>query len=102
LPGLPAGPARYLTEADLLRAGCVRAFLCQPRLVILELPGAAQQDDLLRTLLEVGAEARGQGVTVMWLIGPGPAMRDRSVRPTHRLRLSDAGLTPMRMVGRAA
>jgi phospholipid/cholesterol/gamma-HCH transport system ATP-binding protein len=102
LPGLPAGPARHLTDLDLLRAACVRAFLGQPRLVILELPGTAQQDDLLPALLEVGAEARGQGVTVMWLAGPGPAMRDRSVRPTHRLRLSDIGLAPMRLVGRAA
>ena len=102
LPGLPAGPARYLTELDLLRAACVRAFLGQPRLVILELPGTAQQDDLLPALLEVGAEARGQGVAVMWLAGPGPAMRDRSVRPTHRLRLSDVELAPMRMPGRAA
>ena len=102
LPGLPAGPARYLTELDLLRAACVRAFLGQPRLVILELPGTAQQEDLLPALLEVGAEARGQGVAVMWLAGPGPAMRDRSVRPTHRLRLSDVELAPMRMPGRAA
>ena len=102
LPGLPAGPARHLTDPDLLRAACVRAFLGQPRLVILELPGTSQQDDLLPMLLEVGAEARGQGVTVMWLAGPGPAMRDRSVRPTHRLRLSDVGLAPMRLPGRAA
>jgi phospholipid/cholesterol/gamma-HCH transport system ATP-binding protein len=97
LPGLPAGPARHLTDLDLLRAACVRAFLGQPRLVILELPGSAQQDDLLPTLLELGAEARGQGVTIMWLAGPGPATRDRSVRATHRLRLSDVGLAPMRL-----
>jgi phospholipid/cholesterol/gamma-HCH transport system ATP-binding protein len=38
LPGLPAGPTRRSTGPDLLRAACVRAFLGQPRLVILELP----------------------------------------------------------------
>ena len=101
LPGLPAGPARHLTDLDLLRAACVRVFLGEPRLVILELPGTSQQDDLLLTLLEVGAEARGQGVTVMWLAASGPATRDRSVRPTHRLRLSDVGLAPVRLPGRA-
>jgi phospholipid/cholesterol/gamma-HCH transport system ATP-binding protein len=101
LPGLPAGPARRLTDHDLLRAACVRAFLGQPRLVILELPVAAQQDDLLPALLEVGAEARGQGATVMWLAGAGPALRDRSIRAAHRLRLSDAGLTPLRLAARA-
>ena len=102
LPGLPAGPARRLTEPDLLRAACVRAFLGQKRLVILELPVTAQQEDLLPALLAVGAEMRGQGVTVMWLAGPGPALRDRSIRATHRLRLNDAGLTPVRPVAHPA
>jgi phospholipid/cholesterol/gamma-HCH transport system ATP-binding protein len=102
LPGLPAGPARQLTQPDLLRAACVRAFLGQPRLVILELPVATQQDDLLPALLEASAEARGRGATVMWLAAAGPALRDRSVRPTHRLRLSDAGLAPVRALARAA
>jgi phospholipid/cholesterol/gamma-HCH transport system ATP-binding protein len=102
LPGLPAGPARQLTDPDLLRAACVRAFLGRPRLVILELPGPAQQDDLLPALLEVGAEARGRGVTVMWVAGAGPALRDRSIHATHRLRLNDSGLAPVRLSGRAA
>ena len=60
LPGLPAGPAQQLPAPDLLRAACVRAFLGQPRLVILELPAAVQQDDLLAALLDVGAVARGE------------------------------------------
>jgi phospholipid/cholesterol/gamma-HCH transport system ATP-binding protein len=102
LPGLPAGPARRLTDSDLLRAACVRAFLGQPRLVILELPLTAQQDDLVPALLAVGAEARGQGVAVMWLAGAGPVLRDRSIQVTHRLRLSDAGLLPARVLTRAA
>jgi phospholipid/cholesterol/gamma-HCH transport system ATP-binding protein len=102
LPGLPAGPARRLTEADLLRAACVRAFLGRPRLVILELPATVQQDDLLHALLEVGAEARGQGLTVIWLAGTGPALRNRLVHATHRLRLTDKGLTTIRALEQAA
>ena len=102
LPGLPVGPARRLTDPDLLRAACVRAFLGQPRLVILELPVTAQQDELLPALLQVGAEARGQGVTVMWLAAAGPALRDRSIHATHRLRLTDTGLAPMRSQAAAA
>jgi phospholipid/cholesterol/gamma-HCH transport system ATP-binding protein len=102
LPGLPAGPARDLSEPDLLRAACVRAFLGEPRLVILELPVSAQQEDLLPALLGVGAEARGRGATVVWLANAGPALRDRSIRPTHRLRLNDAGLMPVRRLERVA
>jgi phospholipid/cholesterol/gamma-HCH transport system ATP-binding protein len=99
---LPAGPARRLTEADLLRAACVRAFLGRPRLVILELPATMQRDDLLPALLEVGAEARGQGLTMMWLAGAGPALRNRSVRATQRLRLTDTGLTTIHVLERVA
>jgi phospholipid/cholesterol/gamma-HCH transport system ATP-binding protein len=102
LPGLPAGPARMLSEPDLLRAACVRAFLGLPRLVILELPVAVQQDELLTTFLEVGAEARGRNACVIWLANPGPALRDASIRPTHRLRLTDSGLAAVRRIRAAA
>ena len=102
LPGLPAGPARLLTEPDLLRASCVRAFLGRPRLIILELPLAAQQDDLLAALLELGLEARQRNACVVWLANPGPALRGRTVMPTHRLRLSEMGLAPARRLRTAA
>lgn len=93
LPGLPMGPARRLTDPDLLRAACVRAFLGRPRLVILELPSTSQDDALLKAVLEVGTQARGEGATIMWLATPGLALRLWSARATHRLRLSDSGLT---------
>ena len=93
LPGLPSGPARLLTEPDLLRAACVRAFLGMPDLVLLELQSAAQDVALLQSLLAIGAEARGRGACVVWLARAGQRLRERSIRPTHRLRLSDAGLT---------
>lgn len=96
LPGLPVGPARLMQEQDLLRASCVRAFLGQPELLILELPSSAQQDALLDALLELGAEARGRGAGVVWLAGTGPALRKAHVRPTQRLRLGDGGLLPAR------
>ena len=102
LPGLPAGPARLLAGPDLLRAACVRAFLGRPRLIVLELPLAVQEDHLLRAFLELGAEARGRGAGVAWLANPGPALRDPGIRPTHRLRLTDFGLAAVRSARAAA
>lgn len=93
LPGLPIGPARAMNEFDLLRAAFVRAFLGQPRLLILELSPLAQDAAMIETLLSVGAEARGEGACVVWLAVGGQQLRGRSIRPTHRLRLGDAGLT---------
>ncbi len=92
LPGLPAGPARLLSDADLLRAACVRAFLGGPRLIILELPLAVQEPEVLRACLTVGAAARGSGAAVLWLAASGAGLRDRSITPTHRFRLTDSGL----------
>lgn len=91
LPGLPAGPARLLSDADLLRAACVRAFLGQPRLIVLELPLSAQEDGILSASLSLGAQARGDGAAVVWLAAAGPALRFRSLAQL-RLRLGDAGL----------
>lgn len=92
LPGLPAGPARLLNEFDLLRAAFVRAFLGRPRLLLLELAPAAQSDPMLDALLDAGAEARGNGACVVWLV---PRRQLRNIRPTHHLRLGDTGLTSM-------
>ena len=91
LPGLPTGPARLLSDADLLRAGCVRAFLGAPRLLILELPLSAQEDAVLSACLSLGAEARSSGAAVLWLAAPGPALRHGSLAPV-RLHLGDTGL----------
>jgi phospholipid/cholesterol/gamma-HCH transport system ATP-binding protein len=102
LPGLPAGPARRLRDPDLLRSACVRAFLGEPRLVILELPVTVQQDDLLSALIEAGATARGNGAAVLWLANSGPALRIRTINPSHRLRLSDMDLASVRRTRNAA
>jgi len=92
LPGLPTGPAWLLSEADLLRAAAVRAFLGEPRLLILELPPAAQDDDFLSGLLSAGTDARRRGAAVMWLAAAGPALRTRAAMPTQRLHITDYGL----------
>jgi phospholipid/cholesterol/gamma-HCH transport system ATP-binding protein len=92
LPGLPVGPAHRLSEPDLLRAAAVRAFLGEPLLLILELPGAAQNEEFIERLLVAGATARQRGAAVLWLAVSGPALRHRAVMPTQRLRLTDAGL----------
>jgi phospholipid/cholesterol/gamma-HCH transport system ATP-binding protein len=95
LPGLPMGSARLMSEKDLLRAAAVRAFLDEPRLLMLELPPAAQEDGFLSALLTAGTDARRRGAAVMWLAGVGPALRTRAAMPTQRLRIGDYGLTTL-------
>jgi phospholipid/cholesterol/gamma-HCH transport system ATP-binding protein len=101
LPGMPVGPARRLSERDLLRAAAVRAFLGEPDLLILELPAAAQNEDFITRLLVACATARQRGAAVMWLATAGRALQTRAIMPTQRLRLSDTGLAALH-AGRVA
>jgi phospholipid/cholesterol/gamma-HCH transport system ATP-binding protein len=96
LPGLPAGPISALSPGDLLRAGFVRAFLGEPLLVILESPVQGLHADLVPLLLNRIAAMRDRGGAVLWLTRSRLVWGDRSFPATHRLRLSNRGLSPER------
>src|SRR5215472_2264306 len=67
LPGLPSGPLRGLSAGDLAGAACIRAFLGEPLLIILESPLAGDDAELATRLLSWIARARGQRTAVLWL-----------------------------------
>jgi phospholipid/cholesterol/gamma-HCH transport system ATP-binding protein len=92
LPGLPMGRPRDLSLADLARAACVRAFLGQPALLVLEHPLQTRFREMMPALLNALAAARDRGAAAIWLTGSDAVWRDRSLPTTHRLRLSAAGL----------
>lgn len=88
LPGLPLGRPARLPALDLLRAGCVRAFLGQPVLVLLECgleePVPAE---LIAPLLRAIGAARGRGAACLWLTGSPRLLRDAAIPAAQRLRL---------------
>lgn len=97
LPGLPLGLPREQHPNDLARSACVRAFLGEPALLLLESPlleGTAP--DLLLPLLDRLVEARSRGAACLWLTRSALVWSDRSIPATRRLRLSERGLTPAR------
>ena len=96
LPGLPTGLPSELSAIDLARAACVRAFLCQPALLLLESPVQGRFADLKEPILDALAAARSDGAAAIWLAGSELVWRDRSVPATHHLRLRDDGLRPGR------
>ena len=97
LPGLPLERPSQVAAADLARAACVRAFLGEPLLLLLESPVQAQFADLLPPLLDALASARDRGAAVVWLTRSELVWRDRSVPATQRFRLHDQGLAPARL-----
>ncbi|HYB08956.1 MAG TPA: ABC transporter ATP-binding protein [Alphaproteobacteria bacterium] len=96
LPGLPIGRPGDLSPSDLARAACVRAFLGDPALVLLENPTQGQFLDLLLPLFNTLATARSQGSAAIWLTRSDRVWRDPSVPSTYRLRLGKDGLVPAR------
>jgi len=66
LPGLPAGTVKRTRPQDLNAASCIRAFLGEPVLVILERPARDLCFEILAPLVNVVRAARDRGAAVLW------------------------------------
>ena len=88
LPGLPLGMPDGFTRMDLQRAACVRAFLGDPLLVMLEDPTYAAHANLLKPLVDAIRVARNRGAAVIWFSPASRIWRDRSIPVTRRYRMA--------------
>lgn len=88
LPGLPSGSADDLIRADHQRAVCVRAFLGQPSMILLEEPTFGAYPDLLLPLVNAIRSACDRGCGVVWLTLDDQIWNDPLLPVTARYRLS--------------
>ena len=88
LPGIPLGAPDGFTPMDLQRAACVRAFLGDPLLVILEDPTYAAHTNLLKPLVDAIRVARNRGAAVIWFSPAVEIWRDRSIPVARRYRVA--------------
>lgn len=95
LPGLPLGFPETLAQGDLARAALVRAFLGQPRLVVLEDPTGAVGTEILPPLLAEIRAVRDAGGAVVWLTHQPEVALDRSLPATQRWSLLGQRLVPL-------
>jgi phospholipid/cholesterol/gamma-HCH transport system ATP-binding protein len=96
LPGLPLEAPDDLSAIDLARAGCVRAFLGDPALPLLESPLQGRFTELMEPLLNALATVRHNGGAAIWLTRNDLIWSDRSFPAEHRLRLGERGLVSAR------
>ena len=93
LDGVPEETPHELSRLDLARAGCARAFLQRPALLLLESPREIEAADALveplRALLE---PALAEGVTAVWATRSRIAWEDPSFPATRRFHLGAGGL----------
>jgi phospholipid/cholesterol/gamma-HCH transport system ATP-binding protein len=87
LPGLPLGLPGDFTAADLKRAACVRAFLGQPLLILLQEPASDMASEIVSPLIQAIRDARDRGAAVIWFTKKGGIWNDTSLPATRRYRL---------------
>jgi phospholipid/cholesterol/gamma-HCH transport system ATP-binding protein len=97
LPGLPVMPSDALSAADLLRASCVRAFLGDPQLVILDNPELERITDLVPSLLNALMAAHDNRAAGIWFTRGDALWIDGSFPASMRFRLTERGLMSMRV-----
>jgi phospholipid/cholesterol/gamma-HCH transport system ATP-binding protein len=95
LPGLPLVRPSELVASDLACAACVRAFLGDPELILLETPVQGRFISLIAPLLNALAAARDRGAAAIWFTRSNVVWRDPTFPVTHRLRLGERGLLPV-------
>ena len=92
LSELPTARPAQTSAQDLLRAACVRAFLGEPKLLLLERPEHGAYPGLVPPLQSAVAAARAKGVAVMWLTNLQEVFDDPQMSPTVRYRMQGPSL----------
>jgi len=88
LPGLPTGLPDDAMRTDHQRAACIRAFLGQPSLILLEEPTFGVYPEILPPLINAIRNACDRGCGVIWLTLEDHIWNDPLLPATHRYRLT--------------
>ena len=87
-PGLPTGLPADVMRTDNQRAACIRAFLGQPSLILLEEPTFGVYPEILPPLINAIRDVRDRGCGVIWLTLEDRVWNDPMLPATHRYRLT--------------
>ena len=88
LPGLPSGQPDDVMRTDHQRAACIRAFLGQPSLILLEEPTNGVYPEILPPLINAIRKACDRGCGVIWLTLEDQVWNDPVLPATYRYRLT--------------
>ena len=87
LPGLPRGRPGKVRRWDLRKAACIRAFLGQPALIILEQPVRGVYADFMAPLVNAVQSARTHGAAVLWTVTDPQIWNYPGIHATTRARM---------------
>jgi phospholipid/cholesterol/gamma-HCH transport system ATP-binding protein len=87
LPGLPRGRPGKMRRWDLRKAACIRAFLGQPALIIIEQPARGVYADFMAPLVNAVQSARTRGAAVLWTVTDPRIWNYPGIRATTRAKM---------------
>lgn len=87
LPGLPRGRPGKVRRWDLRKAACIRAFLGQPALIILEQPARGVYADFMAPLVNAVQSARARGAAVLWTVTDPQSWNYPGIHATTRAKM---------------
>ena len=87
LPGLPRGRPGKVRRWDLRKAACIRAFLGQPRLIILEQPVRGVYADFMAPIINAVQSARRHGAAVLWTVTDPQIWNHPGIHATARAKM---------------
>ncbi len=93
LPGLPQGRPSSMRTPDLRRAACVRAFLGEPDLLILERPTAGVYPAIMPSLMTAVRRARERGAAILWTTDNWELWNDPGINPTIRCKMTGSQMS---------
>ena len=96
LPGLPAGRPPELSRDELMRAACVKAFLGEPMLVLIEDPTVAAARAIQHALAAEFINVQNRGGAVVCCVASLAADVCGMLGTCDWMRLGDRGLGPAR------
>ena len=97
LPGLPRGRPASVRRPDLRKAACIRAFLGQPTLIILERPERGVYADLIAPLVNAVRSACQRGAAVLWTASDPRIWQNPALGATSRAKMCGPQLYAMEM-----
>lgn len=95
LPGLPRGRPAGVRRPDLRKAACIRAFLGQPTLIILERPERGVYADVIAPLVHAVQSARQRGAAVLWTASDPCIWQNPALGATGRAKMFGSQLHTM-------
>lgn len=84
LPGLPRGRPGQVRRWDLRKAACIRAFLGQPTLIIIEQPIRGVYADVTAPLVNAVQSARRRAAAVLWMVTDPQTWKSAAAHATTR------------------